>query len=135
MDLITITLGITTAGFALTTMIGFRAAGQWRLTADCHESDTVGAWMVCNQLKQSATDANKAYNTSQGLLSDTERNLFLATEGRERTRALMDQEVRDHSVTMDLLAKAYQSLAKHEARRAKDNAARKARHQRAKVVV
>ena len=133
MDPITITLGITTAGFALTTMMAMRTAGNWRLAADFHESDAKGAWTVVDQWKESAIESAKEGNRVTALLADTERNLFLATEGRERTRALMDQEVRDHSVTLELLAKSEQALAKHERRRAKDNAARKARHQRAKV--
>jgi len=121
MDPITITLGITTAGFALTTMVAMVRGSKWADQADLWQSNA----------KYDCARANQA----NALLADTERNLFLATEGRERTRALMDQEVRDHSVTLELLAKAEQALAKHESRRAKDNAARKARHQRARVVV
>ena len=134
MDPITITLGITTAGFAITTMVAMVRGSKWAEQSEVWQANAKVNELYASNYKQSAIDANKAYNTSQSLLADTERNLFLATEGRERTRALMDQEVRDHSVTLELLAKSEQALAKHEARRAKDNAARKARHQRAKVV-
>lgn len=119
MDPITITLGITTAVFALTTMGAMVRGSKWAEQAEVWRANA----------KYDCARANEAH----ALLADTEHNLFLATEGRERTRALMDQEVRDHSVTLELLAKAEQALAKHERRRAKDNAARKARHQRAKV--
>jgi len=119
MDPITITLGITTAGFALTTMVAMVRGSKWADLADLWQSSA----------KYDCALANKA----TALLADTERNLFLATEGRERTRAHLAEAEGELAATRAELHTALDRLAKHESRRAKDNAARKARHQRAKV--